>query len=121
MSLPVLVSIFEVAAFKSVDLPLQVGQGVADLSPATHLGKTFYRKDNFRESKFKTNPILDVKKYMVGLNLKKSHQLSELLPSVNVGHPLLCSHTLNTALKSLPSYLSSSSDLYIFKVNFGLV
>ena len=71
MSSPVLMSIFEVAAFKSVDLPLQVGQGVADLSPATHLGKTFYRKDNFRESKFETNPILDVKKYMVGLKLEE--------------------------------------------------
>ena len=115
MSLPVLVSIFEVAAFKSVDLPLQVGQGVADLSPATHLGKTFYRKDNFRESKFETNPILDVKKYMVGLNLKKSHQLSELLPSVNVGHPLLRSHTdiINPALKSENCKVSKSLLSYL--------
>ena len=41
-SIPVLVSIFEVTAFKSIDLPLEVGQGVADFSPPTHLGKAFY-------------------------------------------------------------------------------
>ena len=32
-------SILEVAAFKSIDLALQVCEGVADLSPATYLEK----------------------------------------------------------------------------------
>ena len=68
MSLPVLVSIFEVAAFKSVDLPLQVGQGVADLSPATHLERTIYKKRSF--SRIETN--VDVKKYMVGFQIEIS-------------------------------------------------
>ena len=36
---PILMSILEVAAFKSIDLALQVREGVADLSPATYLEK----------------------------------------------------------------------------------
>ena len=36
---PILMSILEVAAFKSINLALQVCEGVADLSPATYLEK----------------------------------------------------------------------------------
>ena len=36
---PILMSILEVAAFKSINLALQVCEGVADLSPPTYLGK----------------------------------------------------------------------------------
>ena len=35
-------SILEVAAFKSINLALQVCEGVADLSPATYLEKNLH-------------------------------------------------------------------------------
>ena len=99
--LPILVSIFEVTALKSIYLPLKVGKSVADLSTTTHLRNSFTR----------TNLLLDVNKYIwtccivslvllsdwiycwavcisstvISNEFEESHQLCELLSSVNIG------------------------------------
>ena len=52
-------SILEVAAFKSIDLALQVCQGVADLSPATHLEKTICMQVGPKKVRLLSGELLD--------------------------------------------------------------
>ena len=56
---PILMSILEVAAFKSIDLTLQVCEGVADLSPATYLEKTICMQVGPKKVRLLSGELLD--------------------------------------------------------------
>ena len=109
-------SILEVAAFKSIDLALQVCEGVADLSPATYLEKTICMQVGPKKVRLLSGELLDA--FLFRSNCNETDQLGEFLSGVNVGHPLLSRHARNAALKVDRIY-EYPQICFVFLLSFG--